>query len=278
MEYLAQRSPLLLVSSGLILAIVIGLIDIFTGAEFSVSVFYLLPISMVTWFVGRGGGILISTASALTWLAADLYSGPVYSHLLVHYWNMTVTFGFFFVVTLMLSALKKALEGEKRLAREDSLTRVANVRYFYEFAYREMERARRNKHSIAVAYIDIDNFKAVNDHFGHSAGDLLLQTVTGTIQENIRPMDMVARLGGDEFVILLTEIGSTYVQMVISRIQKSLLEVMQQKHWPVTFSIGVVTFIELPPQVDDMIKMADSLMYTVKSRGKNNIQYKVYNN
>lgn len=277
MEYLSRQSPLFQISLGLVLTVIIGLIDYGTGEELSVSILYLLPISMVTWLVGRGGGILISTASALIWLAADLISGPVYSHLMVHYWNMTVTFGFFFVVTLTLSALKKALEGEKKLARVDSLTGVANLRYFYEFCYREMERARRNKHSLALAYIDIDNFKIINDYFGHSTGDILLQSVTKTIKENIRPMDMVARLGGDEFVILLTEIGPTYVQMVITRIQKSLLELMRQKGWSVTFSIGVVTFISPPAKLDDMIRTADSLMYTVKNSGKNNIKYKVYN-
>jgi len=148
---------------------------------------------------------MISIASAITWLIADFTSGHIYSHSAIPYWNMSVRLGTFLIITFLLSTLKSALEHEKELARTDSLTGIANRRYFIELANMEINRACRYKHPFTIVHIDLDNLKAVNDRFGHSTGDTVLRLVVNTIQNNIRATDIVARLGGDEFVILLPE-------------------------------------------------------------------------
>lgn len=275
-EYFSKQSKSFIVVVGFLLVVFIGIVDYLTGAEISLSIFYLLPISLVAWFTGKWRGFVVSVASGVTWLAADLATGHIYSHPVIPYWNMTVRLGFFLIVTFTLHKLKIALVLERALARTDSLTGIANGRTFDELANSEINRARRYRHPFTLAYIDLDNFKTVNDHFGHTTGDTLLQLVAKIIQDNLRAVDIVARLGGDEFAILLPETEHEPGQVVIRRIQKNLLDIMQKNGWPVTFSIGMVTFISPLSTVDEMIKMADDLMYSVKSSGKNELKHEVF--
>lgn len=275
-EYFSKQSKSFIVVVGFLLVVFIGIVDYLTGPEISLSIFYLLPISLVVWFTGKWRGFVVSVASGVTWLAADLATGHIYSHPVIPYWNMTVRLGFFLIVTFTLHKLKIALVLERALARTDSLTGIANGRTFDELANNEINRARRYRHPFTLAYIDLDNFKTVNDHFGHTTGDTLLQLVAKIIQDNLRAVDIVARLGGDEFAILLPETEHEPGQVVIRRIQKNLLDIMQKNGWPVTFSIGMVTFISPLSTVDEMIKMADDLMYSVKSSGKNELKHEVF--
>jgi diguanylate cyclase (GGDEF)-like protein len=124
--------------------------------------------------------------------------------------------------------------------------------------------------------MDIDDFKEVNDRFGHSVGDTLLRTITETIKSDVRSIDTVTRLGGDEFAILMPETGSEAACAVVDRIQMSLLSIVRQNNWPVTFSIGVATWTTPPHTVDEMVNRADTLMYEVKSSGKNRIGHEVF--
>jgi diguanylate cyclase (GGDEF)-like protein len=207
---------------------------------------------------------------------ADLIVGYSHSHPLVPYWNMLMRSGFFLFVVVILSKLKTALEHEKNLSRTDSLTGTANKRAFYELASIEIDRARRYKRPFTAAYIDIDNFKTINDRFGHTIGDCLLQLVATTIRSKTRSTDAVARLGGDEFILLLPETEGESAQKVLHRIQNQLLDAVQKNEWPVTFSIGVATFINPPESVEEMIKKADALMYSAKNSGKNMIKQAVF--
>jgi diguanylate cyclase (GGDEF)-like protein len=103
--------------------------------------------------------------------------------------------------------LRSAMEREKEAARTDSLTGAMNSRAFGELATAELHRARRYERPFTIAYVDIDDFKAVNDRFGHSSGDTLLRLVAETMKHNSRAVDVIARVGGDEFVILFPETG-----------------------------------------------------------------------
>jgi diguanylate cyclase (GGDEF)-like protein len=100
-----------------------------------------------------------------------------------------------------------------------------------------------------------------------------LRTFVQYTQTSLRKTDIVARLGGDEFAILLPETGQAAAAAFFSRIQKGLLEEMQKDGWPVTFSIGVLTCLEAPRSIDEVIRLADDLMYSVKRDGKNAVTY-----
>ena len=275
-EYLYKQSKGHLIALGLAIVALVGAIDHLTGPELFVSIFYLLPIFLVTWLTERWIGVTISIASAITWLITDFTAGHIYAYPAIPYWNMGVRLSTFLIITFLLSAFKKGIEHEKELARTDSLTGVANRRYFFELADMEINRARRYKHPFTVIWIDLDNFKTVNDHFGHSTGDALLRSVANTLKKNIRATDIVARLGGDEFAILLPETGPEPAEVITHKIQKVNLDAMEKNEWPVTFSIGVVTFVSPPSTVDEMLKISDGVMYTAKKDGKNAIKYEMF--
>jgi diguanylate cyclase (GGDEF)-like protein len=272
---LENQNKLVLLSIGIISVILLGIIDYFTGYEASFALFYLLPVSFVAWFTGKEAGFFISIIAAATWHLANSLAGELFSNPLIPYWNAVTRLVFFVVVTFTLSRLKLALEHARSLSRMDHLTGVANSRAFYDIASVELSRARRYRHTLTVSYIDLDNFKYINDHFGHNVGDVVLRMVGQTILRNLRSSDTVARLGGDEFAILFPETGSDAAQMVLYKIQGLLTAEMQRNAWPISFSIGAVTYVEAAESVNKMIQMADDLMYVAKRNGKNLIEHKV---
>lgn len=273
--FLENRSKPILIVFGVSLVLVLGYLNFLVGYQVSFSIFYLIPVFLLSWYVSRTAGILISMLAALAWLAADLASLENYPSRVIPFWNAAVLFGFFLVTTVILSRLKAAYRHEQELSRSDFLTGVANARAFHTTAASEKARASRYGHPLTLAYLDIDNFKIVNDRFGHQTGDALLMWVARAIRDNIRTTDHVARVGGDEFAILLPETGAEAGQFVLYKLQRVLLDIMQKNGWPVTFSIGAVTFLGQPETLEEMIRRADGLMYSAKNGGKNRIAQEV---
>ncbi len=254
----------------------IGLIDYLIGYEVGFSIFYVFPISMVTWLTRRRFGLVASLASALVWLAADIATRDSYLHPLIPVWNTIIRLTFFIIITLLLSALRKATERERDSARIDYLTGAVNLRFFYDLMQMEIDRFQRYGHPFTIAYIDLDHFKAVNDQFGHSVGDQALQTVARSAGKQLRKTDVVARLGGDEFALLLPNTDQESARVVLSKTKAGLLDEMRKNKWPITFSIGALTCSAVPPIPDELLKMADELMYSVKRDSKNAIKYASY--
>jgi diguanylate cyclase (GGDEF)-like protein len=271
-EYLSSRSAWTLAWMGLTTVIAIGFADYWTGHELTIFIFYIVPVAFVASFGGIWPGLAISLASALAWLLADLLASRQYSHSFIPYWNAAMRLCMLSIVVILQSALTR----EKYSARTDDLTGLANRKHFFEVAMQEIQRALRYNQPFSAAYIDIDNFKGVNDRHGHAAGDALLRSVGSTIMENIRSVDFAARLGGDEFAILLTQADAESARTVISKLKRLLDETMSRKQWPVTFSFGVVTFLKAPSSADELLGMADKLMYDAKAGGKNAVQYAIY--
>jgi len=274
-RYLSRQSGLSLTIFGFALSLVTGIFDYLTGRDISLEPFYLLPIFMVALFAGWPAGLIIAVVSAVVASAVDAIQAGASFHLTVLFWNDVMTLGAFGVTARIGAVLKRALEHEQELARTDDVTGAANRRAFFEAARTEMDRARRYQHPFTVAYLDLDNFKQVNDRFGHSAGDGLLRLVAQVATRDIRANDVIARLGGDEFAVLLPETGGEAARAVMERIQKHLREAVQQTNWPVTFSIGVATFSAPPDNVDNMLRQADDLMYAAKQDGKNTLRHAV---
>ena len=270
--WLEKQNKPLLVFLGMILICIIGVADYLSGSEFAFSVFYVLPIAMITWGTNRRWGLVSSLISAFVWLAAESVTGQTYSSPLVPIWNSFIRLAFFAIITVLLSSLKNSME----LTRTDQLTTSINARYFYEILQMEIDRFQRSQRPFTIAYIDIDNFKSVNDRFGHPAGDQLLIQFANSIRKNIRKSDFIARLGGDEFALLFPETDQKSARIVFSKIQGILREEMQHKKWPVTFSVGIVTCKTAPKTTDQLIKLADVLMYAAKNDGRNTVRYSEY--
>jgi len=266
-----RTSTALLVGYSLILAI--GALDYATGYELSLSLLYLVPVSLVAWTAGRWPGLAGALLSAAVWVTADLLAGQKYSSPFYIFWHAgtrTVILG---TTALLFSALRRSIEHEKSLARIDHLTGAANARSFLEILRSEIDRSRRYKRPFTLAYIDLDNFKAVNDSQGHNTGDLLLQTVVSVMRSHARSTDIVARLGGDEFALLLPEADEKAAQPAIGKLRESLLLEMGRRGWPVTVSIGALTVAAPKLGVDELLKQVDDLMYSAKLRGKNTMSF-----
>jgi diguanylate cyclase (GGDEF)-like protein len=274
--YLTKLSQSLLLSIGCVLVLLAGILNHVAGPEHSSPGLYLVPILLVTWFTKRWIGFILSILAALTWLIVDLTSGVTYSISDIPYWNGVKRLSSFFILTIIVSVVKNTLTQEKEISRIDFLTGIRNRRYFIELVNMEINRARRYEHPFTVVCLDLDNFKMVNDCFGHTTGDILLRLVARTIRENIRVTDTVARLGGDEFGILMPETGRNVAEVIIQRVQNVNLDYMRKYGWPVTLSIGAVTFTSPPSTVDEMLRISDQLLYNAKNNGKNSIKYEVF--
>jgi diguanylate cyclase (GGDEF)-like protein len=177
------------------------------------------------------------------------------------------------VTAHLLYALRTRLEHEATLARLDSLTQILNARAFNEVCQRLVRLAERNQHPLAFAYIDVDDFRTVNDTAGHSAGDLVLQEVASTLARRVRSTDVIGRLGGDEFAVLMPETTDAGAQTAFAKIHDELQRDAAAHSWPIGFSIGVALFQSAPSSVDEALKVADALMYRAKQAGKNNVLY-----
>lgn len=254
--------------------LLLGWLDIITG-DYSLIVFYLIPVSLATWIVGKRSGLLFCFLSLAVRVVADeAYHSSGFAFSALHYWNELIEFFFLIIMSILFSALKKNLENEKELARLDPLTDTLNRRSFFDLAEHEINRSQRYNLPLTVAFIDIDNFKVVNDQFGHQSGDTLLISVVSTIRSHIRSSDVVARFGGDEFVILLPDTPGDAALKFLKKIHDHLDQAMAQNGWPVSFSIGAVSYITVPSTVDEVVRQADELMYTVKHGGKNRLLHK----
>lgn len=270
-----MRSRVFLVMVNFIMVLLIGFFDYRTGVELNVAILYLVPICIITWYIGEIIGIVTADLCAGAFLASDLIGRHAYSSNLISCWNAFMYLVFFSVVAFILARLKKTLQREKNLARIDFLTDIPNLKGFYEFGEREIEKCKRYKRKLSIAYIDCDNFKQVNDTYGHEAGDRLLKLVAETIQDSIRNTDLAARLGGDEFVVMLDETGIDTVHHVLDRVNKNLKAAVKSQNYNVTFSVGVAIFDNVPETLDEAVKKADELMYTVKKTGKNKVKYQL---
>ncbi len=260
----------------IVLMAIIATLDYFTGYEVSFSIFYLIPISLASWYTGKYPGLIVGFLSAVTWWGVDIASGHQYSHRAIPIWNAAVRLGFFIVTTQLLATLRNYLDREAILARTDGLTGTLNGRAFREEAMSMLGLAARHGRPIALAYIDLDNFKTVNDTLGHDEGDRALKIVAAVLRESVRHTDIVARLGGDEFALLLPETTATGARTVLEKVRENLVNKAEECRWPIGFSIGVALFSKPPRSAEVAIKLADSVMYRVKNTGKNSIAFEEF--
>jgi diguanylate cyclase (GGDEF)-like protein len=269
-----ERNPLFIYLAAAVLIVIVGLVDWITGTEIAVSILYLAPVGMLAWHTAHTATVIGAFACGATWLIADIMAGATYSVPAIQYWNAGVRTATFFVLGHVISQLRLASREEHRLARTDALTGAANSRMFVEYATIESARQRRYFHPLSLAFLDCDNFKRVNDLYGHAVGDELLRKIAVAITHALREVDVVARLGGDEFAILLPESDQKAASTVLRKLRNGLKLVGEQ--YNVTFSIGVVTYLRPADTVDQMLAAADKAMYEAKRAGKNTSRHKVY--
>ena len=260
--------------AGLLVVALIGLLDGGTDARLSFSFLYLLPVVACAWCGGFSQGVLVTGAGALAWHLVDLMENPALPPAF-RAWNFAIRFGVLALAAWLASRLRVSILWERFLARTDALTGAANGRTFYEAAAAEAERSRRAGRPLTLAYLDLDDFKQLNDRQGHAAGDQALRCVVQTAQLHLRSSDVLARLGGDEFALLLPETGAEGSLALLGRLREALGRELARGGWAVTVSVGAVTFARPPADVDRMVQRVDALMYTAKRQGKARMEHEV---
>jgi diguanylate cyclase (GGDEF)-like protein len=271
-----RRAIFLSLLSSSLLVLLLGWIDVVTGYQLSFSSFYLAPIAIATWAGGAVPGLLVSVLSAVVWAVADALSGHLYSSPFYYIWNSLIRLVSFAIVSLLVADRRRAHARESALARTDALTGLANARHFNEVVDVELRRSRRYRRVLSLAYIDLDNFKLVNDSAGHAAGDSLLLAMATALREQLRDADSAARLGGDEFAIMLPETDAAAAASTARRVHQALGATAARAGYPVSASVGVVTCRTPPRSRDHLIRLADELMYTVKRTSKDSVVCSVY--
>ncbi len=269
--YFLNKHPKILMSINIFAALLIGVIRYLTGHEYALSLFYLFPIFAITWFLGFKKGIAIVIICTLSWLSADLLLVDKFSKPWIPFINETLRCLVFVSVAYITAKLRMALEIQKKLAMTDDLTQIYNRHAFFQKAKHEIKRAQRLQTTLSLAYIDLDNFKNLNDTLGHDVGDKLLRKLAEKTKIHIREIDILARIGGDEFALLFPGTNEKEAAIVIQRIKDVCVDNFKQNNWDVTLSIGVVTFHLLPENVSEMLKIADTIMYSAKKQNKNSI-------
>ena len=170
---------------------------------------------------------------------------------------------------------KKAQSALEHLATQDPLTGLTNRRHFLELARRAFTQASRYHRPMTVMMIDVDQFKLINDTFGHKAGDNVLIAVAAAMHETLRTVDILGRFGGDEFVILLPETETEGAFCLAERLRSCLIarnEATGVVTLPVTLSIGIAYYTNDPNlTLDTLLQQADKAMYLSKQGGRNRV-------
>jgi len=264
----ANRNKGLFLALSFLLLALFGYVDYVTGPEIFFSFFYLIPIAFMCWFFGLVPGICFSLLCTIVVTATDAQFDPQGIFDRVIYWNAAMRTSFYLIFCVLMVFIRKELFNEYSKARLDPLTGVFNTRAFFE-VFSPESLGKLFTPPFTVAYLDLDDFKRVNDQQGHKEGDRLLRLVAQTMEKSVRGTDVIARLGGDEFVIAFPATDSGGAQAIIRSLRKNLSQAVRKLGFPVTFSIGLATYHQAPRSTDEVVKTADELMYAVKRKGKN---------
>jgi len=241
------------------------------GTYYSLDVLYCLPVIQAA----RLGAIralrrsdtlapdLVGILSAVAWSlveAAITFPAFPLDALALNIFTRSVTF-------TVIGRVVTKLWREREYARIDVLTRLANRLELFERFEIEQLRSERSGSPYSVLFIDIDQFKTLNDTRGHHIGDDALRKLADILRKNSRKVDTVSRIGGDEFVLLLPETDEQSCEMLVSRIKLASEKDFKDRGWPISLSIGHVTDVGKERNVDEILRDVDEKMYAIKKRG-----------
>jgi diguanylate cyclase (GGDEF)-like protein len=270
-EWLSRQRTRRLVLAAVALLAWIGVADSITPSDVALNIAYVVPVFLAATG-GRRAALVVALLTDTVWSSLDAVGRVApYTSWIVPYWNATARLAVLTLIALLVATLTGKLARETGLSRTDSLTGLPNARAFHEAAAAEIHRMRRTGEVLTAAYVDVDNFKAVNDTLGHAAGDELLMLAARTMSGALRGTDVVARLGGDEFALLLPGAGLADATARLQAVHNALNSATTSAGPAIGFSIGAITFTEPPLSGEHLIARADRVMYGVKQHGKNTV-------
>ncbi len=271
--YWRTRGAATQASSALALVAVAGFADWLLGPDVPLTLGYLVPIALAAWCFRRSIALACTVVASTTWLIIELLEHEVSLHLGVHILNFSLQFGLFLAFGRLVFALRDRLLREQQLAYSDSLTGLANRRAFWVALEQEVRRSRRFGAPFSIAYVDVDEFKSINDRCGHECGDQVLQRIGRAIRTSVREVDVAARIGGDEFAVLMPGTPDAGARVVTAKIARVLEAAGLLPGQGVRCSIGCLSVDSAPGSVDELMSRADALMYAAKRRGDGQAQH-----
>ena len=264
------RRELRLVAATVLVAIVYWL-NGHTPPNVRLGILYIVPVLLVTWHDGLTWGIVVAVGTGLLRYMTALDQMPLDTSVAVRLVNEAAYFVVLGVAMAGLAQLQRTQTDLERLATQDELTGALNARAFTERLAQELERNRRYSRPLALLYLDLDDFKAVNDQHGHQTGDAVLRLVANATQRAVRQSDIVGRLGGDEFAVLMPETEGAVAQAVATRLATDIRTLFRGTP-SVTASIGLVsTAHDATVAPEELLRRADRAMYEAKRSGKDRV-------
>lgn len=272
-HYLELSVPLRLLFA-YALTVMVSIIDAFTGTQVSLTLVYLLPIYLCARFIKPKQTWIMVFFSTLCWLLSDLYSQGEDLVPLISLVNTIVRLATFSLFNYLLLSNIEYTRVAIKLSTIDPLTGLSNLRHFNQLASDMLSRNHRQSDRMVIASLDLDNFKSVNDTFGHAAGDEVLKMVAQTLKNSLRPSDLIARMGGDEFALILTNISAKDAAL---RLEEAI-DVIRLSAHDLGYDIGAsVGAVEVKPGdtqgLAALLAQTDALMYQVKAEGKNGLVF-----
>lgn len=249
--------------------------DAATGPRINPMPLYLMIGCFTSWCLGERPGLLVGFCTiGLDGLlnghaipGAAVSPGPTVA---AEMWSIAGRGLVMMLIIGVSSGLRCALEQARWRATVDSLTGVLNKGAFTRRLDTLVAQTQRHNEALVLAYIDLDGFKAVNDSFGHAAGDVLLRHFADSAGEAIRAGDLFARMGGDEFIALLTVPDCPQGDIAAARLHGRLSQILRETEYDVTCSVGALVLDgHQVSQPERLVEAADGLMYEVKRSGKN---------
>jgi len=253
-----------------LLTLLVYWINAVTPAVARLGVLYIIPVLLVTWTEGLMWGIVFGMASIGMREAVAWDQMPADTPLAWRIGNAAAYVAVVAVAMAGLQTLRRSQAALARLVTQDALTNVLNARAFADRLGQELDRNRRYPRPLALMYMDLDNFKVINDTHGHQTGDAVLRLVADAMRTSVRTADIVGRLGGDEFAVLMPETDPQVADAAAKRLVAGLRDVF--KGTPnVTASIGLVSCTATDASTDDLLRWADQAMYDAKRTGKDRV-------
>jgi diguanylate cyclase (GGDEF)-like protein len=241
-----------------------------TPPELQLGILYVIPVLLVARQDGIGWGIVFALATAVLRFAVGLEQLPPETALTFRALNEVAYLAVVGLGITGLSQLRHTQEQLELLATHDSLTNVLNARAFAAELAQELGRNRRYGRPLALIYLDLDDFKKVNDAHGHATGDAVLRLVADAMRSAVRGADLVGRLGGDEFGVLMPETDGAVAHAAATRLGTGIRTVFRGTP-SVTASIGVVAVAGTEAGSDELLRKADHAMYEAKRAGKDRV-------
>lgn len=254
----------------------IAIVDLVTPPDLDLTFLYAFLIVIAAWNTNmRFALTLVVLAFALQLLMLtglkSQFSEPFYFYVSLGNRLFTLV-----LAVGLIAPLKAMYARERSLARIDFATGIGNRQAFRERLEVEISRLEREGFPFSLAYLDADNFKAVNDRAGHEEGDRALVEIARTLIAATRKTDYVARLGGDEFGILFHHSDQDVARHILARVRKQVAERMAAHQWPITLSAGLGTFEGKGLTPDAAMSYCDELLYCVKRDRKNDVAFGRY--